>query len=239
MAASAQVQPDRDRRRLGVSRGRAASAERAPSPARGRAGDGRHAGGKAAPRRAIPTWRRPIRTWSSPSSTPSACEGLDLVFLAMPHGAAQGIVPELRKRVGAIVDLSADFRLKDSRLYPQWYHEPHQSPELLEEFVVRHPRALPRRDRRIDRGRRRGLLSDGLGTRSRASRASRPHRAVRHHRRRGQRSLRRRRRVEGELAVLHRRRELLGLWAPRSPSHARDRAGDRCAACCSRRTSRR
>jgi N-acetyl-gamma-glutamyl-phosphate reductase len=66
---------------------------------------------------------------------PSACEGLDLVFLAMPHGAAQGIVPELRKRVGAIVDLSADFRLKDSRLYPQWYHEPHQSPELLEEFV--------------------------------------------------------------------------------------------------------
>jgi N-acetyl-gamma-glutamyl-phosphate reductase len=35
----------------------------------------------------------------------SACEGLDLVFLAMPHGAAQSIVPELRKRVGAIVDL--------------------------------------------------------------------------------------------------------------------------------------
>jgi N-acetyl-gamma-glutamyl-phosphate reductase len=65
----------------------------------------------------------------------SACEGLDLVFLAMPHGAAQGIVPELRKRVGAVVDLSADFRLKDSRLYPEWYHEAHQSPELLEEFV--------------------------------------------------------------------------------------------------------
>ena len=59
---------------------------------------------------------------------PEACEGLDLVFLALPHGAAQGIVPELRKKVGAIVDLSADFRLTDPELYPQWYHEAHQCP---------------------------------------------------------------------------------------------------------------
>src|SRR5262245_49834757 len=44
---------------------------------------------------------------------PDACEGLDLVFLALPHGAAQGMVPDLRKEVGAIVDLSADFRLTD------------------------------------------------------------------------------------------------------------------------------
>ena len=57
------------------------------------------------------------------------------MFLALPHGAAQGIVPELRKKVGAIVDLSADFRLTDPDLYPQWYHEPHQCPELLPEFV--------------------------------------------------------------------------------------------------------
>jgi len=66
---------------------------------------------------------------------PDVCEGLDLVFLALPHGAAQGIVPELRKKVGAIVDLSADFRLTDPDLYPQWYHEAHQCPELLSEFA--------------------------------------------------------------------------------------------------------
>ena len=66
---------------------------------------------------------------------PDACDGLDLVFLALPHGAAQGIVPELRKKVGAIVDLSADFRLTDPELYPQWYHEAHQCPELLPEFA--------------------------------------------------------------------------------------------------------
>ena len=66
---------------------------------------------------------------------PAACEGLDLVFLGLPHGAAQGIVPDLRKRVAALVDLSADFRLKDPSLYPTWYGEEHQQPTLLEEFV--------------------------------------------------------------------------------------------------------
>jgi N-acetyl-gamma-glutamyl-phosphate reductase len=66
---------------------------------------------------------------------PEACEGLDLVFLALPHGAAQGLVPDLRKRVAALVDLSADFRLKDPSLYPTWYGEEHQQPALLEEFA--------------------------------------------------------------------------------------------------------
>ncbi len=44
-------------------------------------------------------------------------------------------MPELRKKVGAIVDLSADFRLTDPNLYPQWYHEAHRCPELLPEFA--------------------------------------------------------------------------------------------------------
>src|SRR5206468_245207 len=44
---------------------------------------------------------------------PAAADGLDLVFLALPHGQSQRIVPELRSRVGAIVDLAADFRLRD------------------------------------------------------------------------------------------------------------------------------
>ncbi len=66
---------------------------------------------------------------------PDAAEGLDLVFLALPHGASQDLVPELRKRVGAIVDLAADFRLKDPALYPVWYGEQHHHPELLDEAV--------------------------------------------------------------------------------------------------------
>ncbi len=65
---------------------------------------------------------------------PSHFDGLDLVFCCLPHGRSQEIVPELRTRVGHIVDLAADFRLKDPSLYPQWYGEEHRHPALLAEF---------------------------------------------------------------------------------------------------------
>src|SRR3954463_2803953 len=52
------------------------------------------------------------------SYDPASTDGLDLVFLGLPHGASQEIVPDLRKRVGHIVDLAADFRLRDAGLYP-------------------------------------------------------------------------------------------------------------------------
>ena len=67
---------------------------------------------------------------------PARAEGLDVAFLALPHGASQDLVPELRKRVGTIVDLAADFRLKDPSLYPQWYGEEHRCPQLLAESVL-------------------------------------------------------------------------------------------------------
>jgi N-acetyl-gamma-glutamyl-phosphate reductase len=64
---------------------------------------------------------------------PVLAEGLDVVFLALPHGASQDLVPELRKRAGTVVDLAADFRLKDPSLYPRWYGQEHRCPELLAE----------------------------------------------------------------------------------------------------------
>lgn len=66
---------------------------------------------------------------------PGLVDGLDLVFLGLPHGASQAIVPELRPRVKHVVDLAADFRLRDPALYPRWYGEEHSAPELLVEFV--------------------------------------------------------------------------------------------------------
>jgi N-acetyl-gamma-glutamyl-phosphate reductase len=63
------------------------------------------------------------------------CDGLELVFLGLPHGASQDVVPELSGRVGAIVDLAADFRLRDASLYPTWYGNEHAHPELLDSFV--------------------------------------------------------------------------------------------------------
>jgi N-acetyl-gamma-glutamyl-phosphate reductase len=62
----------------------------------------------------------------------ACCTGLDLVFLALPHGASQEIVPELD---GLVIDLAADFRLRDPALYPRWYGEEHAHPELLDGFA--------------------------------------------------------------------------------------------------------
>ncbi len=66
---------------------------------------------------------------------PGLLDGLDLVFCALPHGESQRIVPDLRGRVGRIVDLAADFRLRDASLYPRWYGEEHRAPALLTEAV--------------------------------------------------------------------------------------------------------
>lgn len=66
---------------------------------------------------------------------PADAETVDIVFLALPHGKSQELVPDLRKRVPIIVDVAADFRLKDASLYPKWYGEEHACPELLAESV--------------------------------------------------------------------------------------------------------
>ena len=69
------------------------------------------------------------------SFTPDAVDGLDLVFCGLPHGVSQGVVPEVRGRVGHIIDLGSDFRLHDKDLYPVWYGAEHEHPALLDDFV--------------------------------------------------------------------------------------------------------
>src|SRR3984885_5675467 len=64
---------------------------------------------------------------------PVRFDGLELVFCGLPHGESQRIVPELRSRVGLVVDLAADFRLRDASLYPAWYGSEHAAPDLLAE----------------------------------------------------------------------------------------------------------
>ena len=55
----------------------------------------------------------------------------DVVFLALPHGTAMGLSPELLSAGKRVIDLSGDFRLHDPALYPQWYQFSHAHPELL------------------------------------------------------------------------------------------------------------
>ena len=75
------------------------------------------------------------------------CDGVDLVFLGLPHEASMATAPELVGRVGCVVDLSAAYRLKDASLYPRWYGFDHDQPELLASAVYglpeRHRRELP------------------------------------------------------------------------------------------------
>ncbi len=67
--------------------------------------------------------------------SPEAVTGLDIVFCGLPHGVSMGVVPDLVGKVGTIIDLGSDFRLKDPDLYPQWYGAEHSCPELLERSV--------------------------------------------------------------------------------------------------------
>jgi N-acetyl-gamma-glutamyl-phosphate reductase len=65
---------------------------------------------------------------------PAALDGIDLAFLALPHGESQRAVPDLIGRVVHIVDLAADFRLSAER-YEEWYGEPHVAAELIGSFA--------------------------------------------------------------------------------------------------------
>ena len=58
-------------------------------------------------------------------------DGLDAVFLGLPHGAAAALVPDLVAKGLAVVDLGPDFRLRDAADYPRWYRFEHPRPELL------------------------------------------------------------------------------------------------------------
>jgi N-acetyl-gamma-glutamyl-phosphate reductase len=59
----------------------------------------------------------------------------DVVFFATPHNVAMNMVPELLAANARVIDLSADYRIRDAGLWSDWYGEPHASPEILAEAV--------------------------------------------------------------------------------------------------------
>ena len=59
----------------------------------------------------------------------------DAVFFATPNGTAMRMAPQLLERGIKVIDLAADFRLKDPAVWAQWYGEPHACPEWLDEAV--------------------------------------------------------------------------------------------------------
>jgi len=68
-------------------------------------------------------------------SDPSLLEPVDILFLAQPHGQAQQHIEQYATLAPKIIDLAADFRLRDAALYEKWYGEKHAAPEWLSRFV--------------------------------------------------------------------------------------------------------
>jgi len=64
-----------------------------------------------------------------------ALAACDVVFYATPHTVAMKSAGKLLARGTRIIDLSADFRLKDRSVWEQWYKETHESPELIARAV--------------------------------------------------------------------------------------------------------
>lgn len=61
-------------------------------------------------------------------------DGIDIVFCALPHATSQSVIATLPTNL-KIVDLSADFRLRDPADYQKWYGKPHSAPELQQTAV--------------------------------------------------------------------------------------------------------
>lgn len=81
---------------------------------------------------------------------PATLGGCDLVFFATPNGTAMKLVPELLDRGTRVIDLAADFRLKDSAQWEAWYGMAHACPDLLAEAIY----GLPELNREAVRGAR-------------------------------------------------------------------------------------
>ena len=71
----------------------------------------------------------------SPPDISNVTENCDLVFAAMPHGKSVNLVPQLLETGVKVIDMSADYRLKNPDDYDRWYGWKHTHPELLKEAV--------------------------------------------------------------------------------------------------------
>ncbi|HRZ87070.1 MAG TPA: N-acetyl-gamma-glutamyl-phosphate reductase [bacterium] len=65
----------------------------------------------------------------------NVADAADVVFLSLPHKAAMNVAGRLLENKLRVIDLSADFRLKDKSLYPTWYGVSHIEEDLLETAV--------------------------------------------------------------------------------------------------------
>ena len=82
----------------------------------------------------FPSLRRVVDLkFSTPDEAPLA--SCDVVFFATPHGVAMDMAPSLVRGGVKVIDLAADFRIKDPVVFEKWYKMPHRALDLLSEAV--------------------------------------------------------------------------------------------------------
>jgi N-acetyl-gamma-glutamyl-phosphate reductase len=84
--------------------------------------------------------------------------GARFVFLALPHGVATEFARPLVEAGLRVIDLSADFRIKDSAVYEEFYGEAHHAPELAKLSVYGLPEIYREQIRRRNSSRRRAAI---------------------------------------------------------------------------------
>jgi N-acetyl-gamma-glutamyl-phosphate reductase len=95
-------------------------------------------------------------------------ERADVLFLALPHTKSMGPVASCMKAGKRVIDLSADFRLKDARTYETWYQTTHAHPDLIGSAVY----GLPELHRSaiaqawLQNGGRRSIASSSMSART-------------------------------------------------------------------------
>ncbi|GMT42818.1 MAG: hypothetical protein IEMM0002_1229 [bacterium] len=67
----------------------------------------------------------------------------EVIFSCLPHCGSMSRIKDWRAKGKVVIDLSADFRLKDPKVYEKWYSTAHSAPELLKDAVY----GLPELDR--------------------------------------------------------------------------------------------
>lgn len=82
----------------------------------------------------FPSLLKEINLTCQPLEADPLAERCDFIFTALPHKAAMEVVPSFLQKGIKVVDLSADFRLRDAQVYEEWY-EKHTAVQFLKEAV--------------------------------------------------------------------------------------------------------
>ena len=149
---------------------------------------------------------------------------LDVVFGCLPHGTTQDVIRDM-PRGPKVIDLSADFRLRDPALYERTYGQPHRAVERQADAVYGLTELRARRDPGDRSGGQSRLLSDHRPAAAAAAARGRADRARPDRDRRQVGRQRRRARRQGGIAAHRGERGPARLRGRHAPAHAGDRAG--------------